>query len=53
MDNEVKWIAILFLGFFGILMGSLVASDYLTHAQRMECIKLHGDWSDKACRFPK
>jgi hypothetical protein len=39
------------LAFFGMLIGAAIYSDNLTHAEKMSCMEMRGDWIGKTCIF--
>jgi hypothetical protein len=51
MDSEGKWIAITVMAIFGGLFGGMFYSEHVAHVEKMECMKLKGEYIGKGCVF--
>lgn len=51
MDSEMKWVIGGFFVFFGMLIGGASYDEHLKHTEKMECMKLKGEWVGKGCIF--
>lgn len=51
MDSELKWIVLMVCVVFGGLFGGLFYGEHVTHIQKMECMKLKGEYIGKGCIF--